>query len=99
MSTTVTADDVIRAVNGVGQWFGVPSASPYNIGKEYEKVIGINEYLNQQEEIIKECIRVFRVTRKPGTDEFKTIVKVSAIGILIIGLLGFIINMIWQMIR
>lgn len=44
-----------------------------------------------------ECIRVFRVTRKPGMDEFKIIVKVSGIGILLIGVIGFIISMIWQM--
>ena len=29
-------------------------------------------------------------------DEFKIIVKVTGIGILIIGAIGFIINMIWQ---
>ena len=44
---------------------------------------------------IIQCKRVFRVTKKPNKEEFKTIVKVSALGILIIGLLGFIIDMIW----
>ncbi len=44
---------------------------------------------------IIQCRRVFRVTKKPNKDEFKTIVKVSALGILIVGLLGFLIDMIW----
>lgn len=46
-----------------------------------------------------ECRRVFRVTKKPSKEEFKIIVKVSGIGILIIGLIGFIIQMIWQVIK
>jgi len=43
---------------------------------------------------INECIRVLRVTKKPNKLEFTTIVKVSGLGILIIGLLGFVIQMI-----
>ncbi len=45
-----------------------------------------------------QCKRVLRVTKKPTKDEFKIVVKASAIGILIIGLIGFIIQMIWQII-
>ncbi|MBR9692223.1 protein translocase SEC61 complex subunit gamma [Candidatus Woesearchaeota archaeon] len=45
----------------------------------------------------KECLRVLRVTKKPNKEEFKTIVKVSGLGILIIGMLGFIIQMIKQL--
>ena len=41
-----------------------------------------------------ECKRVLRVTKKPSRDEFKNIVKVSGAGILIIGLLGFILQII-----
>ena len=43
---------------------------------------------------VKECRRVLKVTKKPSMDEFKTIVKVSGLGITIIGLLGFLINII-----
>jgi protein transport protein SEC61 subunit gamma-like protein len=35
--------------------------------------------------------RVWLVLRKPSMDEFQLIAKVSAIGILLIGLVGFII--------
>ncbi|OIO41744.1 protein translocase SEC61 complex subunit gamma [Candidatus Pacearchaeota archaeon CG10_big_fil_rev_8_21_14_0_10_31_9] len=37
------------------------------------------------------CVRVWKVLRKPSREEFLTIAKVSAVGILIIGLVGFII--------
>ncbi|MBN1385635.1 protein translocase SEC61 complex subunit gamma [Candidatus Woesearchaeota archaeon] len=43
---------------------------------------------------LAECWRVLKVTKKPTMLEFKTIVKVSGLGIIIIGLLGFIITMI-----
>ena len=39
------------------------------------------------------CLRVLKVTKKPDAIEFKTIVKVSGLGILIIGLLGFVVQM------
>ena len=38
-----------------------------------------------------ECIRVLKVTKKPTSVEFKTIVKVSALGIVIIGFMGFLL--------
>lgn len=44
-----------------------------------------------------ECLRVLKVTKKPSNMEFKTIVKVSALGIAIIGLIGFVIQMIRQL--
>ena len=39
-----------------------------------------------------QCKRVWLVLRKPTMEEFKAIAKVSAIGILIIGAVGFIIS-------
>jgi len=41
-----------------------------------------------------ECRRVYKITKKPNKQEFSIIVKVSAIGMLIIGAMGFIIQMI-----
>jgi len=43
--------------------------------------------------------RVFKVTKKPSKEEFKIISKVTGIGILIIGLLGFVIKLAWELIR
>lgn len=43
---------------------------------------------------INESVRVLRITKKPDKTEFLTIVKASGLGILIIGLLGFTIQMV-----
>ncbi len=42
-----------------------------------------------------ECIRVLKVTKKPDKQEFLTIVKVSGLGIILIGFIGFIVHYIW----
>jgi protein transport protein SEC61 subunit gamma-like protein len=47
-------------------------------------------------EFIKECRRVWVVTKKPSKEEYNAIVKVTGLGILAIGLLGFIINLVSQ---
>ena len=39
-----------------------------------------------------ECRRVLTVTKKPTKDELVTIVKVSGIGIGLIGLIGFVLQ-------
>ncbi|MBN2880529.1 protein translocase SEC61 complex subunit gamma [Candidatus Woesearchaeota archaeon] len=48
-------------------------------------------------EFIKECKRVLRITKKPSKEEFGVIVKVSGVGILIIGLIGFVLQMIKEL--
>lgn len=45
----------------------------------------------------KESKRVLRVTKKPNKEEFMTVFKVTAIGTLIIGAMGFIIFMLKQL--
>lgn len=44
-----------------------------------------------------ECKRVLMLTKKPTKDEFKVIVKVTAAGMLLIGLVGFVINMLGKL--
>lgn len=38
----------------------VVTCPPYNIGKPYEKKISLDEYVNQQEVVIRECIRILK---------------------------------------
>jgi protein translocase SEC61 complex gamma subunit len=40
----------------------------------------------------QQYLRVWRLLKKPTYEEFKTISKVSAIGLLIIGAIGFVIS-------
>ena len=44
-----------------------------------------------------ECLRVLRITKKPTAEEFKTTFKVSGIGMLIIGLVGFVVILIKEL--
>jgi protein transport protein SEC61 subunit gamma and related proteins len=43
---------------------------------------------------MRECVRVFKITKKPTREEFKTISKVAGLGILVIGLLGFLVHLV-----
>ncbi|HIH11715.1 TPA: protein translocase SEC61 complex subunit gamma [Candidatus Woesearchaeota archaeon] len=45
----------------------------------------------------KETIRVLRILKKPDKAEYLTTVKVTGIGIAIIGVLGFLIFLLRQM--
>ncbi|MBE6485293.1 MAG: protein translocase SEC61 complex subunit gamma [Methanosphaera stadtmanae] len=45
---------------------------------------------------LKQCERVLRVAKKPDTEEYKTVAKVTGVGILIIGVIGFIIALLSQ---
>ena len=50
--------------------------------------------LGKLKRFVRESIRVLKITKKPTKEEFKTISKVSGLGILIIGLIGFIVHLI-----
>jgi len=41
--------------------------------------------------------RVFKVTKKPTKEELKVTVKVTGIGILLIGAIGFLIHIGWKL--
>jgi protein translocase SEC61 complex gamma subunit len=45
--------------------------------------------------ILKNIQRVWKVTKKPSKKEYRTTIKIVSIGFLIIGLIGFIMEMIW----
>lgn len=45
---------------------------------------------------LKQCERVLKVARKPDNEEYKTVSKVTGIGILVIGVIGFIIEILAQ---
>jgi protein transport protein SEC61 subunit gamma and related proteins len=49
-------------------------------------------------DFIKLCQRVLHVSKKPGRDEFLNVAKITGIGVLIIGAIGFIISIIAQLI-
>jgi len=48
-------------------------------------------------QFFRECLRVLRVTKKPSKLEFKTIVQATAIGMAIIGSIGFSLFILKQL--
>lgn len=45
-------------------------------------------------EFLMESRRVLRVTKKPDQQEFSAIVKISGLGIILIGLIGFLTTLV-----
>ncbi|MBW3019863.1 protein translocase SEC61 complex subunit gamma [Candidatus Woesearchaeota archaeon] len=56
-------------------------------------------FLTKAKSFIIECKRVLKITKKPSNTEFKTIVKISGLGILVIGLIGFAVQIIATLIK
>ena len=46
--------------------------------------------------ILKQCERVLRISKKPDNEEYLTVAKVTGVGIIIIGLIGFILSIVSQ---
>jgi protein transport protein SEC61 subunit gamma and related proteins len=47
---------------------------------------------------IKQYVRILQLTRKPSMEEFMTISKVAGAGIILIGVIGFIIYLLMVLI-
>ena len=45
----------------------------------------------------KETARVLRITKRPDATEYKSLLKVTSIGVAIIGTIGFVIFIIRQL--
>ena len=45
---------------------------------------------------LKQCERVLRISIKPDNEEYLTVAKVTGVGIIIIGLIGFILSIVSQ---
>ncbi|MFH1240018.1 MAG: protein translocase SEC61 complex subunit gamma [Candidatus Diapherotrites archaeon] len=43
--------------------------------------------------------RIFTISKKPTWEEFKVMAKVTGIGILIIGIIGFFVSLIFAFIK
>lgn len=46
---------------------------------------------------ITQSSRVLRITRKPSKEEYKAIVKISGLGMAVMGGMGFLLHMIKQL--
>ena len=55
------------------------------------------ELLNSTKSFLVKCKRVWFVLKKPTKKEFEMTAKVSAVGIAILGVLGFVISIVMKM--
>ena len=46
-------------------------------------------------DLIRRCIRIVYISRKPTTDEFNEVVKVTAVGMVVIGIIGLVISVLF----
>ena len=44
-----------------------------------------------------ECVRVFKVTKKPDWNEFKKVFQITGLGIVVIGCIGFLVIMLYEL--
>ena len=51
------------------------------------------------DKFVKDSKRVLKVSRKPDKEEYFDFAKVTALGILVIGVIGFVIVIIGQLIH
>lgn len=63
-----------------------------NFKKQYPS---LDFMLDRLKAFMNECVRVFKITQKPSKDELKVILKASALGMALIGIIGFIIQIAW----
>jgi protein transport protein SEC61 subunit gamma-like protein len=67
----------------------------YNISSDFMK---LGNPILKLKNFIKQCRRVLMVSSKPDKEEFNASAKITAIGTVIIGIIGFIIFMIAMLI-
>ena len=46
-------------------------------------------------DLIKRCVRIFYISRKPNDTEFREVATVTSIGMVVIGVIGMIISLLF----
>jgi protein transport protein SEC61 subunit gamma-like protein len=49
-------------------------------------------------ELLKRCVRILHISRKPTNSEFEKVAKVTALGIVVFGLVGLLISVVLNVI-
>jgi protein translocase SEC61 complex gamma subunit len=50
-------------------------------------------------ELIKRCIRIIHISRKPTGMEYSEVARITAFGMFLLGLVGFIISIVFSLFR
>ncbi|XRO75683.1 protein translocase SEC61 complex subunit gamma [Methanocaldococcus sp. 28A] len=54
--------------------------------------VNFNQKMEQLKEFLEECKRVWLVLKKPTKDEYIAVAKITALGISLLGIIGYIIH-------
>lgn len=91
-------DDIPKEVQQEPQQIAAPIASTQvYVPRKTEAAEAKPSRWQKFRDFATECTRVLRVTKKPDRMEFKTIVKISGIGMAIIGFLGFFVHFVKEL--
>jgi protein transport protein SEC61 subunit gamma and related proteins len=61
----------------------------------YEPIEEDTSFKTRMRRFFIQCIRVLKITKKPNRDEYRTLVKVSGLGIAVIGMIGFLLHVLF----
>lgn len=50
------------------------------------------------QELLKRCIRILHISRKPTGAEYSKVARVTALGMLLFGFIGFIVTILFGLI-
>lgn len=50
-------------------------------------------------ELVKRCIRIIHISRKPTPDEYSKVARITALGMLIFGFVGFVVSILLGLVR
>lgn len=50
-------------------------------------------------DLIRRCIRILHIARKPTPEEFEKVARVTSVGMLVFGAMGFIISLVFGLVR
>ena len=50
-------------------------------------------------QLISEAVRVLKLAKKPNAQEFKQMVKITGLGFLVLGLIGYLFHLIIYVLR
>jgi protein transport protein SEC61 subunit gamma-like protein len=46
---------------------------------------------------LREYRRILKIAKKPSMKEFQKILKISGAGMILVGFIGFVIQLLWQL--
>jgi protein transport protein SEC61 subunit gamma-like protein len=50
------------------------------------------------QELLKRCIRILHISRKPTGSEYSKVARVTALGMLLFGFIGFIVTIVFGLV-